>query len=98
MKEYIDKLKNDQKFNKYYEKYMYLIAILGASFLYVQAYRIYEEKSSKDVSTFAFWIVLFVSLNWLIYGFLLEKKVILLSSILGIIGAGIVIYLCSIYP
>ena len=97
MIDFVKKLKKNEKFNENFEKYMYFIAILGSIFLYIQAYKIYEKKSANDISILAFSIVVFVSLNWLIYGYILDKKVLIVSSILGAIGASIILYLCYIY-
>ena len=97
MVKFIENLKKNKKFNENFEKYMFFIAILGSVFLYIQAYKIYEKKSANDISIVAFSIVLFVSLNWLLYGYILDKKVIILSSILGAIGSSIVLYLTYLY-
>jgi len=97
MLKFLEILKTNKKYNEYFEKYMYFIAILGAVFLYVQAYKIYDKKSADDISVLAFSLVVFVSLNWLLYGYVLNKKAIILSSILGLIGSIIILYLSYIY-
>jgi len=83
--------------NEFYEKYMIFIAIIGSLFLYIEAFNIYKNKSTYNISPLAFSLVLFVSLNWAVYAYVLENIVIMISSVLAIIGSSIILFLFWIY-
>ena len=62
-----------------------------------QAYRIYKNKSSKNVSILSYVIFSFGTLTWLVYGLLINDLPIILGFILGVIGSWLVLILTLIY-
>ncbi|MGI4775955.1 MAG: SemiSWEET family transporter [Janthinobacterium lividum] len=71
--------------------YMSAIALLGSFVSYMQAYRIVKRKSAEDLSLRGYLISLFTSTNWLIYGIAISDQPLIVSGIIGSIGAGLVV-------
>lgn len=71
----------------YYEKYMSFIGVVTNVMFYLQAYKIFINKSAKDVSGVGF-LLSFVGLfSWLVYGILLKNKPLIIANVFGTIGA-----------
>jgi len=62
-----------------------------------QAYKVYKNKSSKDISLLAFVIFSLGTLTWFIYGLTIKDIPIILGFILGVIGSWLVLILSIIY-
>ena len=62
-----------------------------------QAYKIYKNKSSKDISISAFIIFSLGTLTWLIYGWVMNDVPIILGFIFGVFGSWLVLALALIY-
>ncbi len=62
-----------------------------------QAYKVYKNKSSKDISLLAFVIFSLGTLTWFIYGLALRDIPIILGFVLGVIGSWLVLILSLIY-
>ena len=77
--------------------YMSWILSLGQSMHYIQAWKIFTTKSSEDISLTAYIICFILVTHWLIYGFFIKDKVIIIAEILGIIGVILVISGTLIY-
>ena len=77
--------------------YMSWILSLGQSMHYVQAWKIFTTKSSEDVSLMAYIICFILVTHWLIYGFIIKDKVIIIAETLGVIGVSLVIYGTLLY-
>ena len=77
--------------------YMSWILSLGQSMHYVQAWKIFTTKSSEDISLMAYIICFILVTHWLIYGFIIKDKVIIIDETLGVIGASLVIYGTLLY-
>lgn len=76
---------------KFYEKYMFVVGGSGSLIFYLQAYKIFHEQSAEAVSLPAF-IIGFISVaSWMVYGILIQNRVLLVSNILATIGAFLVI-------
>lgn len=73
------------------------ILSLGQSMHYVQAWKIFTTKSSEDISLTAYIICFILVTHWLIYGFIIKDKVIIVAETLGAIGVSLVIYGTLIY-
>lgn len=84
-----------EKIKKTYEKYMFVIGIVGQLLFYFQAYQIFSLKSACSVSLVGFCISLISLISWGIYGVVIKSKVLLLSNIVGFIGC--VLVLTGIY-
>ena len=77
--------------------YMSWVVNLGQSTHYIQAQKIFNTKSAEDISLTAYVICLILLTHWLVYGFIIKDKVIIVAETLGIIGAGLIIYGTLIY-
>ncbi|MBT4377107.1 hypothetical protein HOD29_07075 [archaeon] len=62
-----------------------------------QAYKIYKNKTSKDVSLITYFIFFIGSFIWLIYGFLLQEIPIIISFIIGVVGSFSVLFMAVRY-
>lgn len=71
---------------------MLVVAILGQFLFYSQLYTVIHHKSAVNVSLEGFVCSLITVISWLIYGLMLRDKVLIISNIIGCIGAfGLVI-------
>lgn len=76
---------------------MLVMGCLGQLLYYMQAYKIFSDKSAMDVSLGGFLFGLVSVSSWLIYGLLIKDRVLIISNIVAVIGAlftvvGILIY------
>ena len=78
-----------QNFIKIFEKFMILVGIIGQSLYFFQAFKIYTLGSARDVSTPGFSFALFSLICWLLYGFLIKNKVLIVVNVLAVIGASL---------
>lgn len=78
--------KKKKQYFKTYEKYMFFIGIVGQLLFYFQAYEIFSTRSSCSVSLPGFCISFIALTSWLIYGFLIKSKVMIVANIAGLIG------------
>jgi MtN3 and saliva related transmembrane protein len=62
-----------------------------------QAYKVYKNQSSKDISISAFIIFSLGTLTWLIYGLTIMDITIIAGFVLGVIGSWLVLILSLIY-
>lgn len=85
------------KFFNYFEKYMYIIVLLNSAYFFIQAYRIYHDKVVDNIPVIGVALECFVSINFLIYGYFIKSKVLMLASLLNIIGTGTVIFMIYHY-
>ena len=64
---------------------------------YSQAYKIYKNKSSINVSIITFIIFGIGTLSWLFYGFIINDLQIIIGFVLGVIGSWLVLILAFVY-
>lgn len=62
-----------------------------------QAYKIYKNQSSRDISIPAFIIFSLGTLTWLVYGIVLMDIPIIAGFVLGVIGSWLVLILSLVY-
>lgn len=62
-----------------------------------QAYKVYKNKSSKDISLVAFIIFGLGTLTWFIYGLTIKDFPIIIGFVFGVIGSWLVLILSLIY-
>jgi len=62
-----------------------------------QAYKVYKNKSSKDISLLAFVVFSLGTLTWFIYGLVFNDLIIILGFAFGVIGSWLVLILSLIY-
>lgn len=80
-----------------YEKYMFVMGIVGQLMFYFQAAEIFVRKSAQGVSFFGFLIGLLCVSSWLIYGILIKNKVLICSNAVAALGASLVVIGTLIY-
>jgi len=85
------------KIFRLFEKYMYVVGSASSLVFFLQAYKIFIDKSAIDVSLAAFLVGLISVISWLIYGIMLKNKVLIVANTLAVVGAscaviGIVMY------
>jgi MtN3 and saliva related transmembrane protein len=71
---------------------MLAVGIVGQMVFYLQAFEIFTEKSSNNVSLGAFLFGLFSVTNWLIYGIVIKNRVLYISNTFAVIGAAAVVF------
>jgi len=81
-------------FIKVFATIMGVIMSLG---YFPQAYKVYKNKSSKDISILAFIIFSLGTLTWFVYGLAFKDIPIILGFVLGVIGSWLVLILSLIY-
>ncbi len=84
--------------SNFFKTYMAWVVNLGQSMHYIQAYKIYTNRSSENISLTAYIIGLILLLHWLIYGIIIKDKVIISAETLGIIGVSLILLGTQIYP
>lgn len=77
--------------DKFYEKYMLFVGTGGSLVFYLQAFKIFYERSATDVSLAAFVAGLISVASWMIYGLMIKNRVLFISNVLATIGALIVV-------
>jgi len=91
---YIDKnYKENTKFYYWYERYMYIIAILNNIYFYIQAYQIYKDQSVETVPLFGVYLEFFVSVNFIVYGIYVKNRVLIIAGLSNFIGTLMVLIL-----
>ncbi len=80
-----------------YTKYMVIVGTIGQVIYYIQAWKIFTNKSASDVSLTAYIINLFLLLNWMIYGMIISSKPLIYAEIIGLIGTFLVVMGIIIY-
>jgi MtN3 and saliva related transmembrane protein len=62
-----------------------------------QSYKIYKNKTSKDVSLITYFIFFIGSFIWLAYGIILNETPIIISFIIGVVGSFSVLFMALKY-
>lgn len=75
----------------FYEKYMLAVGILGQLLFYTQGIKIFATKSANDVSILGFSFGLISVASWLVYGILINNKVLVIANVFAVVGALFVI-------
>jgi len=78
-----------QKLIKISEKLMTLVGLSGQTLFYFQAYKIYSAGSANDVSVPGFSFALLSLFCWLLYGVLIQNKVLVIVNAFAVIGASL---------
>jgi MtN3 and saliva related transmembrane protein len=82
---------------KFYEKYMSFIGPIGNLMFFIQAYKIFNTQSAVSISILAFGISGVGLSSWLIYGFLLKNRPLILANLVGVAGTSLVLVGTLIY-
>lgn len=80
-----------------YEKYMFAIGIMGQAVFYIQAFKIFQNRSAQDVSLLGFSFGLLSVSSWMIYGMVIRNRVLLISNVVAVVGALLVVLGILIY-
>lgn len=87
-------LKNNKNFKNFFKNiYIYIISIISAVIIIFQAFYTYEKKLKETINVIDYYILLFLSINWIVYGALVDKNSIIFLSVLLLIGSSLFIYL-----
>ena len=79
---------DNKKFKKAYDKFIYVIVILGPIVNLPQLLRIWINKSAEDVSLTSWLSFTIISIVWFIYGILHKKRpIIIMNFFLAIVQA-----------
>lgn len=62
-----------------------------------QAYKIWKNKSAKDISIPSFIIFSVGTLTWLVYGILIHDITIILGFVIGVVGSWSILFLSFLY-
>jgi MtN3 and saliva related transmembrane protein len=76
-----------QKLVAWAEKIMVAVGMSGQTLFYFQAYKIYSVGSANDVSAWGFTFAFISLVCWLLYGIIIENKVLILVNTFAVIGA-----------
>lgn len=79
------------KKQKIFKTYIMIIANIGQSMHFIQAWKIFSTQSAEDISLLAYTICLILLLHWLAYGIFIKDRLIMTAETLGIIGSSLVI-------
>ena len=82
------------------EIFKIFVTIMGVAMslgYYAQAYRIFKNKNSVNISIPAFIIFSLGTLTWLVYGILIRDFVIIFGFGMGVIGSLSVLILALVY-
>lgn len=74
-----------------------VVGIIMSIGYFPQAYKIYKNKSAKNISVVSFSIAAFGTLIYTLYGFFIHDIVLILSFIVGVIGSRLVLFLTLKY-
>lgn len=82
---------------KFYEKYMSFMGPIGNLMFFIQAYKIFRTQSAVSISILAFSLSGISLSSWLIYGFLMRNRPLILANIVGVVGALLVLVGTLVY-
>ena len=81
----------NEKFLKYYENYMSVIGPVGNLMFFLQAYKIFTTKNAISISCSGFTLSFIGLCSWLLYGFFIKNKALIIANLVGITGASLVL-------
>ncbi len=77
---------------------MKFIGPLSNLMFFMQAYKIFANKTSASVSIEGFILSAIGLGSWLFYGFLLKNEALIITNAVGLIGAALVLVGAFLYP
>ena len=77
----------NNKYLKYYEKYMSVIGPIGNLMFFIQAYKIFTTHSAASISLGAFSLSVLGLSSWLLYGFFIKNVPLIIANLVGVIRA-----------
>lgn len=90
-------LQTSAKIMAYYEKYMLFVGVFGQLLYYIQAVKIFLLGSAEGVSVLAFLLGFISVSSWLVYGYLINNKILVISNLIAVFGALLVLAGIFIY-
>ncbi|MHC4839510.1 MAG: SemiSWEET family transporter [Planctomycetota bacterium] len=85
-------------FARLFVRWMYVIAVFGNAFFYIQAYEIFRDEAAVNVSTLGFCVAFVTVASWFVYGLILKNKVMIIANIVAMVGAALVVIGTLAYP
>lgn len=82
---------------KIFDIFVTIMGVVMSLGYFPQAYKIWKDKSSSNISIPAFIIFSVGTLTWFIYGIVLKDTTIILGFTLGVIGSWAVLFLTLYY-
>jgi uncharacterized protein with PQ loop repeat len=70
---------------------MYVVGIGGNLFFYIQAGKIFIDRSAADVSLPAFCVAFWAVASWFAYGVALRNWILISANIVAVLGSGLVV-------
>jgi MtN3 and saliva related transmembrane protein len=86
-----------EKILKHYQRYMYVVGFVGQLIFVFQAYKIWQMRSSVDVSLVGFLCAYLSTLSWSIYGFLIDNKVVARANAFGALAGTVCLAMILLY-
>ena len=86
-----------EKFLEFYQRYMYIVGFVGQLLFVFQAYTIWQNGSSSDVSLGGFLCAYLSTVSWSIYGFLINNKVVASANGFGALAGTVCLIMIIIY-
>lgn len=78
--------------------FMMVMVVVESVFLFLQAAKGFETKSTEDIDLAAFILLLVINVMWFFYGLFVVKDIpIMLSAVLYVIGSALVILTIILY-
>jgi len=81
----------NKPFIKYYENYMKIIGPVGNFMFFLQAYKIFTTQNAISISVPGFTLSFIGLISWLLYGFFLKNKALIIANLVGVLGASLVL-------
>ena len=87
----------EEIFTNFIRVFATIMGVILSLGYFPQAYKVYKNKSSKDISLLAFVIFSLGTLTWFIYGLVFKDLPIILGFVVGVIGSWLVLILSLVY-
>lgn len=74
-----------------YGAYMIFISICSQLLFYLQAYKIFKNRSAGNLSLPGFLVAIICSLNWLLHSIVIKDRPLFISNVLSSVGISLII-------
>lgn len=81
----------------WYKRYMIFVGTCGQFLFYAQFYTIIQNKNAQNVSLFGFTCGFISVFSWMIYGFMIRDKPLIVANIIATIGGLLTLIAILIY-
>ncbi|MCC7006270.1 MAG: hypothetical protein IT497_06465 [Ottowia sp.] len=87
-----------EKLKKFAGTYMNIVGPIGNFMFYFQAFEIFSTQKSGAVSFTGFVISVIALTSWLLYGYILSNRPLIIANAVGLIGAICVVLGIILFP